>query len=164
MQTTHHKKTSQISTKMRKFLSLTAAAAFIATPLFGAVTQSEAAPPHRGQTAHRPNHKPRPNPKPRPRPRPRPKPLPKPRPQPRRDNRHNPRNNRYNRFQEFYGSVTKVKGRRDFDIRANGRIYNVTTSGVIPGNLRRNDQVRVQGVRFGNNDIIDARIVVLHRR
>lgn len=166
MKTTDSKKISQISSTIRKFLSLAAAAAFVTVPLLGAVTASEAAPKrhksskttkkrdHRYKSRNnRSNRNPRYN---------------------SRDNRNNSRNNRnqrynsrdnrYNRAQVFHGAVTKIKGNRTFDIRVNGKIYNVTTSGSMPRNLRRNDQVRVEGVRYGSNDINNARVTIVRRR
>lgn len=157
MKPIYNRNISQFSSRIRKFLSFTAVSAFVAVPLFGAVASSEAAPPHhqtpsykaknkknnRNRRNNRNVHNQRNN----------------------RNNRRNDQwNNRYNRSQEFYGPVTKIKGNRDFDIRANGRIYNVTTSGRLPNNLRRNDQVRVQGIRSGTNDIVNARVTVVRRR
>ena len=53
------------------------------------------------------------------------------------------------------GIVTDVRG-NGFDVRANGRIYNVYLSSALPRGLSRGDEVRVYGRPYGVNDIRNA--------
>jgi hypothetical protein len=80
-------------------------------------------------------------------------------------NNHNQNNrNRNNDYRSYAGVVTKVHSKKKFDIRADGRTYNVTLSNNAPRNLSRNDYVRVYGKRSGNNDIKNASVSILRRR
>lgn len=72
--------------------------------------------------------------------------------------------NHGNRYETFTGTVTKIEHSRRFDLRANGRIYNVNTANGIIRNLRVGNVVRVYGLRFGDNDINNANVKVVRRR
>lgn len=68
------------------------------------------------------------------------------------------------RYQTFVGVVTKVKSNSEFDMRFEGKTYNVYLSGSVPRRLSNNDRVSVYGSRVGNNDIRNASVRVLGRR
>ncbi len=74
------------------------------------------------------------------------------------DNDRDQRNNRNNTT--FSGTVTNVRSGNSFDLRANGRNYNVYTSSRLPRGLSRNDEVRVYGRPYGDNDIRNATVRV----
>ena len=72
---------------------------------------------------------------------------------------------RYNRDQRnkrnnasFNGTVVNVRSGNSFDLRANGRIYNVYTSSTLPRGLSKNDEVRVSGRPYGDNDVRNASV------
>ena len=69
-----------------------------------------------------------------------------------------PRNNRDSA--SFSGIVTNVRSGNSFDLRANGRTYNVYTTSGIPRGLSRGDEVRVYGRPYGDNDIRNATVRV----
>jgi hypothetical protein len=71
-------------------------------------------------------------------------------------------NNDRNDYRTFTGTVTKVEDDQ-FDIRADGVTYNVSTTRV-PRGLDRGDVVRVYGERFGNNDIRNASVTIVNNR
>lgn len=76
-----------------------------------------------------------------------------------------PGNNRPGqRYRTFSGVVTKVKSNTEFDMRINGKTYNVYLSKRSSQRLRRNDRVNVYGYRYGNNDIRNASVRVTRRR
>ena len=66
------------------------------------------------------------------------------------------RNNRNNAT--FSGTVTNVRSGNSFDLRANGRTYNVYLSSSLPRGLNRGDEVRVYGRPYGDNDIRNASV------
>ncbi len=68
------------------------------------------------------------------------------------------RNNRSN--SSFSGTVTAVRSGNSFDLRANGRTYNVYLSSRLPRELSRGDEVRVYGRPYGVNDIRSATVRV----
>ena len=68
------------------------------------------------------------------------------------------RNNRNNAT--FSGTVTNVRSGNSFDLRANGRTYNVYTASSLPRGLSRGDEVRVDGRPYGDNDIRNASVRV----
>lgn len=87
----------------------------------------------------------------------------------RNDHRYNDRyndrySNRNNDYRSYAGVITKINSKRQFDIRVDGKTYNVTLSGNAPRGLDRNDYVRVYGKRSGNNDIKNASVSVLRHR
>ncbi|MEO6907241.1 MAG: hypothetical protein ABI210_05060 [Abditibacteriaceae bacterium] len=68
------------------------------------------------------------------------------------------------RYQTFVGVVTKVKSDSEFDMRFEGKTYNVYLNGQVPHRLNRNDRVNVYGYRYGNNDIRNASVRILRNR
>jgi len=72
--------------------------------------------------------------------------------------------NRHEQYQTFVGVVTKVESPSKFDLRLNGKTYNVYVSGRISRRLNRNDRVSVYGYRYGNNDIRNAKVTILRNR
>ena len=68
------------------------------------------------------------------------------------------------RYQTFVGVVAKVKSDSEFNMRFDGKTYNVYLSGPVPHRLNRNDRVRVYGYRYGNDDIRNASARVLRTR
>ena len=71
------------------------------------------------------------------------------------------RDNRRNNA-TYTGVVTAVRS-NGFDLRSNGRTYNVYISSV-PRDLSRGDQVRVYGRPYGSNDIRNATVRVISNR
>lgn len=69
-----------------------------------------------------------------------------------------PRNNRDST--SFSGTVTNVRSGNSFDLRANGRTYNVYTSSSLPRGLSNGDTVSVYGRPYGDNDIRNATVRV----
>jgi len=67
-------------------------------------------------------------------------------------------------YRTFTGVVTNSRSGDKFDIRVDGRTYNVYLSGRRPHGLDRNDVVRVYGKRVGGNDIRNASVRVLRNR
>ena len=81
-----------------------------------------------------------------------------------RDNRDNyDRNNNRNNA-TYTGTVTNVRAGNSFDLRANGRTYNVYTPSGVPRGLSRGDEVRVYGRLSGDNDIRNASVSILTNR
>ena len=68
------------------------------------------------------------------------------------------RNNRNNAI--YSGTVTNVRSGNSFDLRTNGRTYNVYTASGIPRGLSRGDEVNVYGRPYGDNDIRNATVRV----
>lgn len=82
------------------------------------------------------------------------------------DRRENSDHDRYDRDNQrdnsdFTGVVTDVRTGNSFDLRANGRIYNVYTAQSLPRGLSRGDQVRVSGQLYGDNDIRRSSVSIL---
>ena len=75
-------------------------------------------------------------------------------------NYNNDRNNgdNYRDDARYTGVVTSVRSGKAFDVRVNGRIYNVTTAGNLPRGLSEGDTVRVAGRLYGDNDIRQATV------
>jgi len=69
-------------------------------------------------------------------------------------------NNNNNR--SYTGRVTNVDSDQRFDLTIDGTTYNVITSSRLPRRLNKGDQVRVFGRRSGDNDIINATVVVIN--
>jgi len=78
-------------------------------------------------------------------------------------NNHGDRN-RHERYQTFVGVVTNVESASKFELRSNGRAYDVYVSGRLSRRLDRNDRVSVYGYRYGNNDIRNANVEILRNR
>jgi hypothetical protein len=149
---------------LKKVLSLTTVGAIAAVPFFSAATSAQADPP-RHAPAHgyrNKNHG-------------------KDTSRDRRDRNNRDRNDRWNDrrddrwdrrrddrrdndYRSYSGTVTRVRGSRDFDIRANGRTYNVSTDSRLPRGLDRGDTVRVYGERAGDNNIKNARVSITRNR
>ena len=76
-----------------------------------------------------------------------------------------PRRDRDNRDDrgaaDLTGTVTNVRTGSSFDLRANGRTYNVYTAQSLPRGLSRGDQVRVSGRLYGENDIRRSSVSIL---
>ena len=68
----------------------------------------------------------------------------------------NPRNNRNKAT--YSGTVTNVRAGNSFDLRANGRTYNVYTASALPRGLSKGDKVSVYGRPYGDNDIRNATV------
>jgi hypothetical protein len=79
-------------------------------------------------------------------------------------NGHHRDGDRHENYRTFVGVVTKVESSSKFDMRFDGKTYNVYVSERLPRRLDRNDRVSVYGYRYGNNDIRDARVTILHNR
>jgi Ni/Co efflux regulator RcnB len=73
------------------------------------------------------------------------------------------RHNRRNDYRTFTGRVDRVESGSKFELRADGRTYDVYTNGRVR-HLNRGDVVRVSGYRYGNNDIRNASVTVLRNR
>ena len=71
---------------------------------------------------------------------------------------------RRNDYRSFKGRVTKVDSSRKFDMQVDGKTYDVYLSSPAPHRLSKNDEVRVYGRRYGNNDIRDARVIIFRNR
>ena len=56
------------------------------------------------------------------------------------------------------GTVLNVRSGNSFDLRANGRVYNVYTSSSVPRGLSRGDKVSLNGRSYGDNDIRNANV------
>ena len=62
----------------------------------------------------------------------------------------------------FTGRVTDVKSDQRFDISVDGKTYNVIASTRLPRRLNEGDMVRVYGRRSGDNNIVNATVVVIN--
>jgi hypothetical protein len=120
----------------KKLLGLAALGAFAAIPLTSSMPNAQADPPrHAPAWGHRDKN--------------------------RNDHRRNDRNN----YSTFVGVVTDLKSGLEFDMKSNGRTYNVYPVGNTRRRASRGDTVRVTGVRVGNNGIRNARVEILrHNR
>lgn len=63
----------------------------------------------------------------------------------------------------FEGEVTEITSDERFDLRVDGKTYNVFPINGVPRALRTRQIVQVRGWRYGNNDIRDAYITILRR-
>ncbi len=72
--------------------------------------------------------------------------------------RYNNNQNNYRNNASYSGTVTNVRSGNSFDLRANGRTYNVYTSSSLPRGLSRGDEVSVYGRPYGDNDIRNASV------
>ncbi len=63
----------------------------------------------------------------------------------------------YGSFRTYNGIVTDVRSSREFDVRVDGRTYNVTADDATRG-LNRGDEVRIYGRNYGANDIRNANV------
>lgn len=81
------------------------------------------------------------------------------------DRRRDDRRDRWdrNRYETFVGTVTDTHGSDKFDLRVNGRTYNVYPN-RNSRRLDRGDVVRVYGQRTGNNDIRNASVAIIRNR
>lgn len=82
---------------------------------------------------------------------------------------HNPIELRGNGFrptnrQVFTGTVIKERADNLFNMKYNGKTYNVYTVGRTPRRLNAGDLVRVTGKRVGDNDIRRATVEILRNR
>lgn len=68
------------------------------------------------------------------------------------------------RAQTFDGTVTRLNSDRQFDIKSNGKTYNVYLDSDAPRGLSVEDEVRVYGFRFGDNDIRNASVQITQGR
>jgi hypothetical protein len=66
--------------------------------------------------------------------------------------------------QTFTGTVVKERADNLFNMKSNGKTYNVYTVGRNPRRLDAGDRVRVTGKRVGDNDIRNARVEILRNR
>lgn len=66
-------------------------------------------------------------------------------------------------FDTYFGEVTDVKNSREFDVRVDGRTYNVYADNSIK-RLSRGDTVRIYGKRTGSNDIRGAKVNITRNR
>ena len=74
-----------------------------------------------------------------------------------------PNNGNGQNYRNYSGTVSAVRNDREFDVRIDGKTYNVyAVSGTR--NLNKNDEVRVYGTRFGDNDIRNARVTITRNR
>jgi membrane protein implicated in regulation of membrane protease activity len=64
----------------------------------------------------------------------------------------------------FDGTVTRLTSDRQFDIKSNGKTYNVYLDSDAPRGLSVEDEVRVYGFRFGDNDIRNASVQITQGR
>jgi len=79
--------------------------------------------------------------------------------------RDNYRYDDYGPFRTFEGIVTNIHyGDNEFDIRIDGRTYNVYPVRDLPYRLNEGDIVRVYGQRYGNNDIRNSNVDILRDR
>ena len=62
----------------------------------------------------------------------------------------------------FRGTVVDIETNQRFDIDVNGRIYNVIASTRLPRRLNEGDEVRVYGRRSGDNNIVNATVVIIN--
>lgn len=149
---------------LKKVLSLTTVGAIAAVPFFSAATSAQADPP-RHAPAHgyrNKNHG-------------------KDTSRDRRDRNNRDRNDRWNDrrddrwdrrrddrrdndYRSVSGTVSRVHDSRRFDIRADGRTYNVFSDSRLPRDLDRNDIVRVSGRLSNSNDIRNARVSIIRNR
>jgi len=81
----------------------------------------------------------------------------------RRDDRWDGRGGNYNDG-GFYGTVTRVRSSRSFDVNIDDNTFNVYTNSVVPGSLSSGDAVRVYGDRVGKNDIRNASVRIVGNR
>ena len=79
---------------------------------------------------------------------------------PRRDDRNN---NNYGSARNYSGTVLSVKNSREFDVRIDGRTYNVYATSSTSG-LSRGDEVRIYGQRYGDNDLRNANVRITRNR
>lgn len=63
----------------------------------------------------------------------------------------------------YVGTVASVRTNRDFDVWVDGFVYNIYTQNPVR-ELRTGDKVRVNGQRFGSNDIRDASARIVRSR
>jgi len=135
---------------LQKILNAAVIAAVAIAPFMGAVSIAQAAPNHSNPVwnmdSRRGNHQRRNN--------------------RRNDNRRrkNPVWNNRKDFKTFVGVVTKAKSGNEFNIKVDGKTYNVYLDGRRPRGLDNNDLVRVYGKRVGANDIRNANVTVLRNR
>ena len=148
-----NKSTGRAKNALKKFVAVATTGAIAAIPLFGAISVSEAQPPrHAPAYGYRDKNKRKDH------------------RNDRKKDRHNDRrrDDRWNKGRNDYrtltGTVTRVQGSNRFDLRADGRTYNVHSSSRLPRGLDRNDVVRVYGMRSGNNDIRNARVTIIRNR
>jgi membrane protein implicated in regulation of membrane protease activity len=78
------------------------------------------------------------------------------------DNRNNDEGS--NSYRTYIGRVTNVDSDQRFDLNVNGTIYNVYSTTRLPRRLNRGDNVRVYGVRSGDNDIRNASVSFVANR
>ena len=69
-------------------------------------------------------------------------------------------NQNSNTSRTFNGRVTDVESDQRFNMVSDGKTYNVTASSRLPRRLEEGDTVRVYGRRSGDNDIVNATVVV----
>lgn len=69
-----------------------------------------------------------------------------------------------NDYRTFTGVVSSNGSGSRFNIRVDGRVYNVTLSGRRPRGLDKDDLVRVYGRRQGDNNIHNASVRILRNR
>jgi hypothetical protein len=67
-------------------------------------------------------------------------------------------------YRTFTGTVEDVDSNSKFELRSDGRTYDVYVSGRLPRGLDKHDMVRVYGYRYGNNDIRDAHVTIIRNR
>lgn len=67
-------------------------------------------------------------------------------------------------YRTFTGIVVKVRHGSKFELRYNGKTYDVYVSGRLPRRLDKHDVVRVHGYRYGNNDIRNASVTIVRNR
>ena len=78
--------------------------------------------------------------------------------------RRNPSWNDRKDFRTFVGVVSKAKSGDEFNIKIDGKTYNVYLDSRRPRGLDKDDLVRVYGKRVGANDIRNANVTVLRNR
>lgn len=66
-------------------------------------------------------------------------------------------NDNYGTARSYDGVVTRVKNSREFEVRVDGRTYQVTSESELR-NLNRGDEVRIYGRSYGNNEIRNANV------
>ena len=71
--------------------------------------------------------------------------------------------NDYGPYRTYTGIVTDVKNSREFDVRIDGRIYNVYADNSTR-DLNRGDEVRIYGRSFGDNDLRNANVRITRDR
>ncbi len=144
MKTIFTKSTGNVIGNVKKVLTLSAVAAIAAVPFVGVTQTAQADPPRHGWKKHdrdRGRYD-------------------------RRDDRWDRRNDRRNDrrdYASYTGTVTKVHNSRQFDLRANGRTYNVHLNSS-ERRIDRGDIVRVYGERKYNNDIRNASASIIRNR